>query len=138
MAVILRESRRAWEALDSNLQAKGAGPVQGEWTASAVYAHLGRWLERATADVRQHLDGGEAPPPVENEDAANDRWAKEDATLPVAEARERCARAFEAMHGMLAELDPEHWDETVLQVAEDDAWNHLRVHLHAIGGTDPD
>jgi len=138
MAVILRESRLAWEALDRELQSKGAGLVQGNWTGAAVYGHLGRWLAMATAGLCHHLDEAEAPKAVGDEDAANDRWAAEDAALPVAEARERCARAFEALHSLLAELDPDRWDETVLQVAEDDGWNHLRVHFHAIGGRDAD
>lgn len=137
MAVILRESRLTWEALDRELGARLAEPVQGTWTAAVVYGHVGRWLELAAARLEAYLESGALPEAAGDEDATNDRWAAEDALLGVAEARARCAAAFERLHGLLAELDPNRWDETVFQLAEDDAWNHLRTHLHAIGGEDP-
>lgn len=135
MAFILRESRLAWEAFDRELRGRGERPVDGTWTAPIVYAHLGRWLDRSREQIEGHL-AGTAPAtrePAEADDILNARWAAEDALLSVEQARGRCEAAFEGLHAKLAELDPMEWDETVLQVAEDDALDHLRSHLHSMG-----
>jgi hypothetical protein len=135
MAFILRESRLAWEAFDRELRERGEGPVDGGWTASIVYAHVARWLERADERLQRHIEGAPdgAPENPVAEDALNQRWATEDVSLALEQARGRCEAAFERLHARLAELDPMEWDETVLQMAEDDALDHLRSHLHSMG-----
>lgn len=135
MAVLLRESRHAWDTLDRALDERGADVAHGDWSAPVVYGHVARWLERRLEDLENYLESGtplHSPSEPAAEAAQNAAWAARDVTMPPAEARSRCTEAFEALHGLLARLDPNDWDEEVLRLAEDDLLDHIRAHLRYI------
>ncbi len=79
------------------------GP-EDPFTAAQELGHHAHWLEYARAATLARFEDAPAPERIEDEDAANARWAAEDAALPFEDALARCTRAWESYRDAIVRL----------------------------------
>lgn len=133
-ATILHEVNVLWADLEATLTARDEDDLRrpgaaGDWSGTEVVAHLGRWLAAAHDVVSDHLAGRVPTEAYDDYDAWNAHWHAEDATLSLAEARDRCTRAYQALRRLVDELPPQRWDATVREWVSGSSIHHVRAHL---------
>ncbi len=139
IAVMLQEDRAQWEALTAVLDAHPEGslhdPNSPLWTSRDVYAHLSRWIERSTSELKARLAGRALPPLEGTDDEINARWQQEDSGLCLGEARERAQQAFERRLRAIEGVPTDHWDEMLRAIARADGAEHYAGHRSYISVT---
>jgi hypothetical protein len=135
LALITAESDRVYAELSAKLASLGAGSAVSQrsgWTASQVYGHLARWLERSQESLERHLRGEAPVHEHEDEDSLNVRWAAEDEALSEIDAQVWCEEARGRLLATLSFIPAESWDRTVELLARDDTIVHARAHLASL------
>ena len=130
---MLREDRAEWEALVAVLEAHPDGPLHDPsaptWTARDVYAHLARWMEHSTAELKSWLASRTLLHTLDGtDDEINARWQQEDSALSLDEARERAQRAFDRRIEAIEAVPADRWDAVTEACARADGAQHYRAH----------
>jgi hypothetical protein len=129
---MLREDRAEWDALVALLDAHPSRALHGGasvWASRDVYAHLARWIEHSTADLRARLEDLTLPPLPGTDDEINARWQQADSRLSFAAARERAHAMFERRLRAIQAVPPARWSDKLLEaMARADGANHYRAH----------
>jgi hypothetical protein len=134
----LKHESAAWERLTALLDARPsevlhAGEDGQPWTATAAYAHLGRWMTVNIPRADAFLAGGSVPELPESVDDLNARWLEEDSGLTFDAAR---ARTHEARDGFMAQMrtiPAERWTPRLMGLYGGNSWGHYAEHLAYFG-----
>ncbi len=118
---------------DVNLHAPGSKP----WNSRDAYAHLARWLDYSAARLDALVAGKPVPEAGNSVAEINARWEAEDASLSLAEARDRAFRAFATMERAVAAVPPAKWAGELVETGRIEGANHFREHLSYIILSDP-
>lgn len=129
---MLREGDALWQRLRAQLEARIDYPIGADgWTGKDVYAHFARWQQNTIEAVNKLLAGERPAQPDEDEDTLNNRWASEDRTLSVEQARTRCIETRDELRGLLAGLDAQQWQRWGKLCSPDVNGEHYQHHLQA-------
>lgn len=137
IAEMLREDRAEWEALVAILEAHPDGPLHNPnspaWTSRDVYAHLARWIAHSTDAFEAHR-AGRGPPPDQpgTDDEINARWQAEDASLSLAQARDRAHAAYERRLSAIRSAADVVWNNALRATAHADGYRHYEAHRRYI------
>jgi hypothetical protein len=133
---MLREDSAEWDGLVALLDAHPSRALHGGasvWASRDVYAHLARWMQHSTADLRARLENLTLPPLSGTDDEINARWQRADSVLSFAVARERAHGMFERRLRAIQAVPPARWSDKILEaMARADGANHYRAHRRYI------
>ena len=133
---MFQEDQAQWDRLVSLLEAHPEeslhGPGSPSWTSRDVYAHLARWIELSTAQLKARLAGTPVPIAEGTDDEINARWQQEDSRLSLAEARAWAQRAFEERIQTIRAVPSNQWNRRLEATARGDGAEHYVSHQEAI------
>ena len=126
-----------WRALVEILDAAGDAvihePPEPPWNSRDVYAHLARWITHSTNAFEAYRDGRDPPPDLTGtDDEINARWQEDDASLSLAQARERAHAAYERRLSAIRSVADDAWDNTLRATAQADGYRHYESHRRYI------
>ena len=117
------------------------GDDEHQWTASDVWAHLGRWLDVGAQMVERYLAGERD---IHDWDGGAEEfnlgWIEEDRALDVAEARSRAFEAWGRLREQLLGVEAGDWNGFLAWHASsgrEHVLEHLRYVVEASGVTPP-
>jgi Mycothiol maleylpyruvate isomerase N-terminal domain len=122
--------------LEDSAQADPSQPrLTGDWSATDVVAHLGRWESAALEAINGQRAGAGRGRVEDYSDYQiwNERWAREDKGLSWDSARERWRRSHQELRELLGELKMGEWDDFVRGWADASTYGHYEEHLSALG-----
>ncbi len=134
---MLQRDEDQWRALvailDAADQATVHEPPAPPWNARDVYAHLARWITHSTDAFEAH-HAGRGPPPDQpgTDDEINARWQAEDASLSLAQARDRAHAAYERRLSAIRSAADDAWDNVLRATAHADGYRHYEAHRRYI------
>jgi hypothetical protein len=122
-----------WRKMNARLdgwteQELAAPGLVGDWSGTILIAHLGRWTMAANDVIRDHL-AGHTPTDYDHFEPWNQRWAAEDASLTLAEAKRRWEFAHEEFRALARSIPADRWDETVRGWVRGSGIHHLEAHM---------
>ena len=136
VAAMLGRDRAEWEALVAALEAHPEDVLHEAnalpWMSRDVYAHLARWMERSTAELRACLDGRALRQLEGTNDEINARWQEENSGLSLDEARKRAQQGFEQRLRVIEAVPAGRWDTVLEAIARADGAEHYASHRRYI------
>ena len=134
---MLQRDQDQWRALVAILDAAGNAvvhePPAPPWNARDVYAHLARWIAHSTDAFEAHRDGRDPPPDQPGtDDEINARWRAEDASLSLAQARDRAHAAYERRLSAIRSAANVVWGNALRATAHADGYRHYEAHRRYI------
>ena len=136
IAEMLRKDRHEWRKLATMLEAHPDEPLHDPnsptWTSRDIYAHLARWMERTTEQLKAELAGQPLPPIPGTDDEINARWQAEDSHLSLEQAREWAQQAFDHRIRAIESVPGDQWNDTREAIARGDGDEHYAAHLSYI------
>ena len=133
---MLREDQMQWsllsEVLDSHPSESLHDPESPQWNSRDVYAHLARWMELSTGQLKARISGTSIPRVEGTDDEINARWQQEDSRLSLAEARGWAQRAFDKRVQSIRSVPADRWDGQLERTARGDGSEHYATHREFI------
>jgi hypothetical protein len=131
---IVAATDSALAELDALLAASERVTLHGDdahqWSASDVWAHVGRWLGVSAELVGRHLAGERD---IHDYDGGGEefnlRWIEEDRALDVGEARSRALDSWDRLRGVIAGVDEARWNGFIEAHAKGNGADHVLEHL---------
>jgi hypothetical protein len=133
---IIINDRKEWQLLTSSLDAHPGKTLHATpadpWNNRDVYAHLARWMEYSTREIKAYLAGHNLSEPVSNPEEINAYWQTLDSQLSLAEARQKAHDAFEERIATIRSIPLERWDFKLEKMVEYDGSEHYKMHRNYI------
>lgn len=123
-----------WErmtaALDSHPRGRLHRGADGiNWDATAIYAHLERWMAVQFTRVAAFLEGGEVPDLDDTTDALNARWMAEDDALKFEAARRQAYVTRDRFIRTLRDVPVSRWNARLVGLCSGNSLGHYQEHL---------
>ncbi|MGE3961271.1 MAG: hypothetical protein AB7F65_06265 [Dehalococcoidia bacterium] len=131
---MLEHESMQWERITAALDARSRGRLhRGEdgvsWDATAIYAHLHRWMWIQFPRIEAFLQSGEVPELEATTDELNARWFAEDATLRFENARRHAFRSRDRFTRTVREVPIEKWNTRLVGLFVGNSAGHYQEHL---------
>jgi hypothetical protein len=113
----------------ASLHAEGAT----DWNSRDVYAHFARWIGFTIEQVQRKAAGLDWLPPIPGtDDEINERWAVQDRTLTLDQARDWCIASVDTLTSLINDLSVDQWQRFGRKTVDDIGGDHVRAHIEFI------
>ena len=131
---MLEHESMQWERMTAALDSHPRGTLHrgGDgvaWDATAIYAHLHRWMWVQFPRVEAFIETGEVPELEATTDELNARWLVEDKDLKFEVARRHAYRTRDRFARLLRDVPIGKWNPRLVGLFVGNATGHYQEHL---------
>ena len=131
---MLEHESMQWECMTAALDSHPRGTLHrgGDgvaWDATAIYAHLHRWMWVQFPRVEAFIETGEVPELEATTDELNARWLVEDKDLKFEVARRHAYRTRDRFARLLRDVPIGKWNPRLVGLFVGNATGHYQEHL---------
>jgi hypothetical protein len=133
---LIINDRKEWQLLDASLDAHQGRTLHAApsdpWNSRDVYAHLARWMEYSTREIKAYLAGHDLSPPMSKPEEINSYWQSLDSQLSLSTARQKAHDAFKERIATIRSIPLERFDFKLEKMVENDGAEHFKMHRNYI------